>query len=190
MLEPTREQIKEAFKKTIERWERIVEDVDYFSESDCDLCLLEGTKEDYVCSQLCPVSLYGEKSHCHGTPYSNFFHVRTTENALAELNFLRKVYIWWTEKGANKILDKVAMYGKQEKKEEWVDVTNELSWEFRKEAMGIGFGVLSMYYKQTLIGHLCADGGFSFVDQRFKKERSGVWFRILKKIKSLDHAGI
>ena len=37
MNEPTREQIKEAFKETIERWEKIVEDVEYYKGTDCQL---------------------------------------------------------------------------------------------------------------------------------------------------------
>jgi hypothetical protein len=94
MTEPTRQQIKEAFKETIERWEKIVEDVDYFERSHCELCPLF-----HLCSETkaCPIVIYTKETNCSGTPYLNFWNDRTPANALAELNFLRKVYIWWME---------------------------------------------------------------------------------------------
>ena len=125
MSEPTREQIKGAFKKTIERWEKIVEDVEYFHESNCALCRL-GQIHDSCKEKACPIFLYTNERSCIDTPYSEFDHEKTPANALAELNFLRKVYIWWMEGESKKDWwTKV----KEEKKEEWVDVTKETTWK-------------------------------------------------------------
>ena len=117
MNEPTREQIKEAFNKTIERWEKIVEDVSYYNRSTCVLCeLFPGA----ACKEkICPVAIYAKQSVCHGTPYWDFTHDKTPANALAELNFLRKVYIWWMEreeKGWAIRLAGEAMLGAKEEK--------------------------------------------------------------------------
>lgn len=188
MKEPTRQQIKEAFQKTIERWERIVEDVDYFDESECDLCLLEGTKEDYVCSQLCPVRLYGKKGYCNGTPYKDFFRSRTPENALAELNFLRKVYIWWMEGELNKIFDKwgasVVRARKEWKKEEWVDVTDEIEWiaeDYPKQALP--HMLYGTHENGDRMGYISSEGfGVCFgYEDKYRIEQSGQTFRYIKK---------
>ncbi len=128
MSEPTRQEIKEEFKKTIKRWEKIAEDVGYFHKSECLLCLLESLDgEHYVCSQSCPIRLYTENVSCNGTPYTTFFSDKTPENALAELNFLRKVYIWWMEeKEKDKKWEGLTGYVKEEKKkEEWHDIPTE-----------------------------------------------------------------
>ena len=121
MSEPTREQIKEAFKKTIERWEKIVEDVDYFSSSQCELCQLQ---EASGCG-YCPVAEKTGKSQCKNTPFWDFQYEKSLEHALAELNFLRKVYIWWGEGEGRS----TGVVRKEEKKEEWVDVTEETWWK-------------------------------------------------------------
>ena len=171
MKEPTREQIKEAFKKTIERWEKIVEDVDYFHESECALCLLESPDgEHYVCSQLCPIKSHtkGGLDSCHATPYPKFFQDKTPENALAELNFLRKVYIWWIEEEGKDVKGK----------EEWVDVSKEVKFWLRND------GVLQIDDKDRIIGHMWADGEFYWTckGRDYKKEVfKDRQFRILKK---------
>jgi len=126
MPEPTREQIQKAFKETIERWEKIVRNPDYYVESNCQLCLLNG---DTSCHSSCPIRDYGDHAVCRGTPYVAFAYDQTSENALAELNFLRKVYIWWIEGEGKKNGWMFIKVNKEEKKEEWVDVTNEILWE-------------------------------------------------------------
>ena len=64
MKEPTRQQIKEAFNETIERWERIVEDPTYHSKTECSLCELEIKDGEHRCSKLCPIGLYTNHSWC------------------------------------------------------------------------------------------------------------------------------
>ena len=188
MSEPTREQIKEAFKETIERWERIVEDVGYHDKSHCFLCTLF---PGYIAScnpSVCPVALYAKDSVCDGTPYPEFRDNKTPANALAELNFLRKVYIWWMEKEVNNILEKYGIDDlKEEKKEEWEDVTEEIEW--RLEDCGSGFHYLGGYYKEERVVNADLSGIWIAMfpsDQDFKveadlpKELNN--FRILKKI--------
>ncbi len=135
MREPTRQQIKEAFNKTIERWEGIMEDPKYFNRTNCKLCTLDNDKGDetYHCNNSCPIKDYGDANHsgCAETPYIAFFKDKTSANALAMLNFLRKVYIWWMEeKEKDKKWEGLTGYVKEEKKkEEWVDVTEETQWK-------------------------------------------------------------
>lgn len=184
MTEPTRQQIKEAFKKTIERWERMVEDVDYFHETECSLCLLEATDDFYVCTEFCPIRLHTSKSFCHGTPYTNFFRDKTPANALAELNFLRKVYIWWMEEGEkDKKWESLTGYKreiKEEKKEEWVDVTEEVDWRLHK--LGHTFWVRG-YYKNEFIVWLDNDGISRQMQSLYeiKVKRDNMSFNVLKK---------
>ena len=182
MSEPTREQIKEAFIKTIERWERIVEDVDFFHETECSLCLLEGTADEYVCSQLCPVRLYTELTSCGGTPYGKFFHDKTPANALVELNFLRKVYIWWIEKEEILEIKGNKFYGnemKEEKKEEWVDVTKNI--KAKAHIYADGTALLRLYDDSYRFGYMEGQVRICTDDKAKYKAISGFDFRILKK---------
>lgn len=185
MPEPTREQIKEAFKATIDRWEKIVEEPDYYHRSECELCLLESA--NYKCNNSCPIKNYkdGYQSGCTNTPYGDFFRNKTPENALAELNFLRKVYIWWMEKEAKKILDKVAMCGKEEKKEDWVDVTAEVVWITKDyEHANLPHLLYGSHFNEKDIAYI-NDTGFHISygqhEEKYKVEQAGQTFRILKK---------
>jgi hypothetical protein len=138
MSEPTREQIKEAFNKTIERWEKIVEDVSYFSQSCCELCKL--SPDPGPCEKkLCPVALYTESFGCNLTPYQIFTQDKTPANALAELNFLRKVYIWWME--GEKKGESVMDYMRKEEKKEGrkVGVCRAIACQFLQEDDGCSF---------------------------------------------------
>lgn len=177
MPEPTRQQIKEAFKKTIERWERIAEDADYFNETECALCELGGKDGEYICSKLCPVRLYTNCGACGGTPYSTFYHDKTPANALAELNFLRKVYIWWVEQEEGvKLVD----YLRKEKKEEWVDVGENVRWKFEPS---MRLWRLSLHYQEKEIGFLAYGTLPKFcLYDGYKLERDDFYFRILKKV--------
>jgi len=188
MNEPTREQIKEAFKKTIERWERIVEDVDYFNDSACALCLLESPDgERYVCGQSCPIRPHTKEGlgSCSGTPYNDFFNDKTPANALAELNFLRKVYIWWMEEEEkDSKWEALTGYVKEEKREEWVDVTGEITWITENYK---GATLPYLLYGTYLNGDKMAyvnKGGFQICsghEDGYKVEQHGQTFRILKK---------
>jgi len=125
-MKPTREQIKEAFKKTIERWEKIVKDPDYYAESYCHLCTLEngGTSSSkQECNTSCPIRRYkdGKYRICCGTPFFAFMNYRTEENARRELAFLREVYIDFLEQKEE---------GKKEACEE--DITEECIFHIRK----------------------------------------------------------
>jgi len=182
MSEPTREQIKEAFNKTIERWERTVEDVKFYEKSDCPLCNLF---PKHMCTQtICPIGIYAKRGSCNATPYWKFTEDKTPENALAELNFLRKVYIWWMEKEVNNILEKYGIDDlKEEKKEKWVDITKQIDWSVRADFEG-KFCVFLMMDKDGLFGHMLANGDFFFARGEYKVEHklNDQYFRILKKI--------
>ena len=179
-MEPTRQQIKEAFKETIERWEKIVEDVEYLYSSSCALC---GVREGVGCKEKgCPIFFYIGFPSCNDTPYIKFEHNKTSANALAELNFLRKAYIWWMEKEANKILDKVAMYGKEEKKEwsAWHNITEGLIG--KPYASGDGYS-MGIYYNGLKIAFADDDGFFIDALQMdsYKIEKKDSNFLFLKK---------
>ena len=186
MKESTREQIKEAFNKTIERWEKIVEDVGYYYDSSCALCDLSIATSGCI-EKNCAIALYNKIGGCKHTPYIEFDKDRTPANALAELNFLRNVYIWWMEKEANKILDKVGsgVLGarKEEKKEEWVDVTEEIEWKSYQAHDGTYW--VRGYYNGQFVTWLDIEGiheGTHAPENQIKIERADeMSFRILKK---------
>ena len=171
MSEPTRQEIKEEFKKTIERWEKIVEDVDYFKGSSCSLCTLENIEGDFYqrCNDSCPIVNFNEEDHstCFNTPYTRFYATRKREDALAELNFLRKVYIWWMEK---------------EKKEEWVDVVEELTAKVYERVDGFA---INLYHNDLNIAFIDGDGIYIRTESGayaiYKVEIKDETFRILRK---------
>lgn len=128
-MKPTTGQIKGAFRESIERWEKITEDLGYYDKTNCSLCNLgKDDKYDYDCNEYCPIRDYGTGNHaiCCNTPYDTFHMNRTKENALAELNFLREVYIDYLEEGEKDVCCKEE---EEKKKEEWVNVTKELTAE-------------------------------------------------------------
>jgi len=115
-MKPTREKIKKAFKETIERWEKIVKDPTYHGRSECPLCCVDdGIK-------------YGNHAICTNTPYHNFAANPTSENALAELNFLRKVYIWYIDNGKDVEV---------KPKEGWEDITEEITITLSNGSIGV-----------------------------------------------------
>jgi len=169
--EPTREQIKEAFKATIERWEKIVEDPFYFNQSHCELCKL---RSGFSCKDKpCPVALYVDTDGCLNTPYMEFSRIPIETNALAELNFLRKVYIWWMERE-----DCKSDVVKEEKKEEWEDITEKLVLSTEQSINGRYF--LRIAYQGTDIG-IIYRGQLSFYHLTYKAEYSAYTTSILKK---------
>lgn len=197
MSEPTQEQIKEAFEGTIKRWERIVEDPSYYHASDCQLCRVYGEYEgDKSCHKYCPIRSYGNHAVCVGTPHDAFSNRNSAENALAELNFLRKVYIWWMEgneeedeKVMNVARGDVAMqWAKKEKKEEWKDVTDKIEWELDEFSDGfLMWGIFGGYEKIVYFGKngLFLNNRASKIykiEEAPKGSISGTCFRILKKI--------
>lgn len=144
MSEPTRQQIKEAFKKAIERWEKIVEDVGHYEITKCPLCLLFSDKPCSCNEHLCPIALCVKDSVCENTPFIEFRDDHTPANALAELNFLRKVYIWWMEKESKEIYEQWLRDNKVEKKQE------------KKEGRKVG------YCQASPCKYLHLDGSCSF----------------------------
>lgn len=143
-MKATDEQIMKAFRETIERWEKIVKDPDYFSESNCSLCLLENDTGDehQRCNSSCPIRNYRGGDHwgCVETPYNTFYNARTEENALVELEFLCEVYVDFLEDKVQGLLDEIGkglkVEAEAEKKEEWVDVTESLHLSFHKHFSG------------------------------------------------------
>ena len=179
MSEPTREQIKEAFNKTIERWERIVEDVGHHNKSHCSLCSLFPDHIGSCNKNVCPIGLYTKSSICEHTPYFTFQEDKTPANALAELNFLRKVYIWWMEKEVNKVFEKYGIDDlKEEKKEEWEDVTKECLVAIKENRRG---GYLEIYHKGntlTLQAMKCSLNENGELSVRFWKPRDKYKFSL------------
>lgn len=63
-------ELKKAFRATIERWEKIVDDVDCYGRSDCALC-------DYSHSMglgcdNCPIFKKTDETKCFDTPWDDF----------------------------------------------------------------------------------------------------------------------
>lgn len=184
-MKPTKKQIKEAFRETIERWGKIVNNLSYYEESYCSLCTLENVPGDICmsCNHSCPIRNYKDENHycCVKTPYGNFYHNRTPENALVELNFLREVYIDFLEKnGMNK---EKAEEAKCCKEEEWEDVTRELTAEVcmiepRGYIVLSHDGIKIAYTKS----HYKDEGlRFSLRHNDYKIETKGGDFNILRK---------
>ena len=91
-------ELKKAFKSTIERWEKIVEDVTYYARSECDLCSYFNTLKrghEYACT--CGCLIYDKTGGvlCKNTPHADFINLGggTEENALRVLVFLKDLYI-------------------------------------------------------------------------------------------------
>lgn len=169
-------ELKKAFRKTIERWEKIVDDVTYFARSDCDLCawaLRYAEKGRTACS-VCLIGKKCEDKRCYGTPYADFEKAKTKENALRELVFLKDLYIELIEcPKPHSLLDgasdeykkelaelwekKRGMREKRAKKEEWVDVTKEVTWGVEKVTK---FYYLRIFYDKEIIARSeTFDGG-------------------------------
>ena len=118
---PTYEEKLRALKETIKRWERIAdkEDYEYYNNTNCPLCMLSDGNPS--CWDGCPIREKTGRYMCCGTPFHAFNTNHTKENALAEVVFLKNLYIEMLEKeypGAKHI--------PKEKKKEWVDVGKEL----------------------------------------------------------------
>lgn len=145
-------ELKKAFKETIERWEKIIDDVTYYARSGCALC-------DYKVNNLesglrckgCPVREKTGKSQCGGTPWGRFMRNRTTENALRELVFLKNLYIELVEcpipssplEDALRGLNDKIEEEKRAKKGRWVDITKEC--KYRADGLGRGYYVACTY---------------------------------------------
>lgn len=134
----SKEEIGRAFRKTIDRWQEIVKDPGYHEKSYCHLCTLEndeGDEEMRGCNKWCPIRYYNGGLHggCCDTPYFTFTNHKTKENAKAELDFLCEVYLDFLENQIQEQLGELNRAIKEEtreaeeKKEEWVGVTEELT---------------------------------------------------------------
>ena len=79
------EKILEALKGSISKWEGIVADTVKDERSgNCPLCQL------FTCYE-CPVMLRSGHVGCINTPYTKYLHDPSTENAQAELDFLKSL---------------------------------------------------------------------------------------------------
>lgn len=149
----TRSQVKEAFRGTLDRWEKIVKDPSYHSDTFCQLCTLEldypaMSQNDQRCNESCPIRSYNEGYHyaCSNTPYSAFTNYQTTENAQAELDFLREVYVDFLEKELKESIEHIkackaskaeAEEEKKPKEPKWKDITNDLRLHKSYDARGV-----------------------------------------------------
>lgn len=168
----SKEKIREAFRKTISRWQKIVKDPDYFKGTYCYLCILENDEDNdrQKCNDSCPIKNYKGEDHwaCCDTPYNTFFDHQTKENARVELTFLCEVFIDFLE---DEIQDEaqdqtITLKGfweeleeeeAAEKKEEWVDVTER--FEFRSYQAGMYYWIgIYEKYKSLQIGWLDSAG--------------------------------
>lgn len=187
-MKATKEQIKEAFRKTIHRWEMIVEDPDYRDGSYCHLCILENIEGNIIqfCNESCPIRGYKGEDHfaCDETPCLTFFNNQTKENALVELNFLREVYLDFLENLIQEQCDELCMAMKaesEEAKKEWVDITKEIEWRLHQAPYTRGYWVRG-YYKGEPIVWLDNDGIDSFSSYDTKIEKSDMSFNVIKRI--------
>ena len=193
-------ELKKAFRATIERWEKIVDDVTYYARSGCDLC--NYADKNSSCD-MCPIYIKTRTTGCEGTPWDDFTNLggQTTENALRELVFLKNLYIelidcpkpldeWdkLTKKErkrleeAQKVINELVPE-KRAKKEEWVDITKEIEWKLvsRRE----GYWRLTAFYEGKEIGFMNNKAGYICTEDYdiYKTEihSSSMYFKILKK---------
>lgn len=167
-----------AFRRTLERWEKIVENPEYWRESSCVLCDVE----EEGCID-CPIRLFTDNDSCSDTPYNNFYVNRTIENAITELAFLHKVYSWYLEQEVKEVEEKEIA---EEVKEEWVDVTDRLYF-FPHFHMASGYDVhfSEKEDKGDWIGWIYADGemeiGFDYKDKYEIERVESKLFKIFKR---------
>jgi len=197
---PTYEEKLQALKESIEHWEKdILPDTDKAYNEDkmagkhCPLCRLKMKYGINDCSG-CPIYEKTKAHSCWGSPWLKFVNEPTKENALAEVVFLKNLYIEMLEKGKprNFCVDckhwvggKCVFIGKcghrpEEKKEEWVDVTDNLTWVHTRKDKN-GFGLLEIFDDEIFIGHFSLNNLYIAEDNYRQEEHSGR-FCILKKV--------
>lgn len=197
--------LKKAFKETILRWEKIVDDVTYYARSECALCrsaMMDENDYPHAC-HACPIYKKTRVGMCKETPHEDFVAVKgqTKENALRELVFLKNLYIELIDcpKPSDE-LDEIRekkiemfekwderlsrLYGgkeKRAKKEEWVDITKEIKWNVRE--CGKNRYILELYAGKVFIGHMDGRGKFCLPEDRYRAENSceGYYLKVSRK---------
>lgn len=177
---------------------------------DCACCVLTGFNPERKfetglhCENGCPIFEKTQKHGCKDTPYEHFENARTKENAQTEVIFLKNLLIEMLEKGEPRDyckdcchwVDDECSLGwecehkkgewkripkqKEEKKEEWVDVTMDVEWRMRCD--GEDLYVLVMRDNGDVFGHMWADGEFYISNSSKYRACCGRQFRILKKV--------
>lgn len=165
---PTHEEKVRALKESIIIWEKRVKNLD--EPMPCPCCSLD---DDY--GGGCKHCLIGEKySGCHETPYYKFKKCRTKENAQGMVIFLKNLLIEILEKGKPRDYCKECVHWVDEKcdfdgecehrpkdcppkKEEWVDVNQELYAELN--TIGIdGKCYPQIFHDNEEVAFLSCDG--------------------------------
>lgn len=84
-----------ALKESIEKWEKRAagEHSERANILSCPLCVLyhEDCRDDGKPCEGCPVLAKTGRDCCHGTPYYDYWHNNTIENAQRELDFLKSL---------------------------------------------------------------------------------------------------
>ncbi len=194
MSEPTREQIKEAFKQTIERWEKIIGSLSYKEErwvnitKDCrfdlegdeffkikdkDGSLISIQRNKAQVSYSVGKREHGELTVVFGPPRAGYkFEINRFKN----FEILKKL---GTEKDCKaKGIGLTEPAATEEKKEEWEDITEKVVLTTEKNDGGQYF--LRISYQQRNIG-IIYKGQLNLYDLTYKVEYSGYTTKILKK---------
>lgn len=199
-------ELKKAFKETIKRWEKIVDDVTYYARSDCALCEWALNESgSYLCTP-CPIFKKTRRTQCHKTPWHPFMSDRTPENALRELVFLKNLYIELIDCPiSSNSLDKIRkekiemfekwderlsrLYGGENraKKKGRVDITEKLIWKTRETTDGFVYLIGYLHGKEIVQ----LDAGYGIclrhsadpkIGKKYKiEEREFGYFKILKR---------
>jgi len=187
MKKPTYEEKIQALKESIKHWEENAEDPKNATTGSafCACCQLVGYGSGgkvVRCELGCPIYEKTGEKYCENTPYANievFKNKPTKEEAQAEVIFLKNLLIEMLEKKEYEVVGNI-----HEKKEEWVDITQEtkLRWDRHGEYWNI-----HVEYDGEEIAYICDEELFnSWNSSKYKIERnekdSNYLFRILKRV--------
>ena len=202
-----KEELKKAFRKTIARWEKIGDDVNYYMESDCPLCkyAINAQNDDSHACHICPIYKETGVELCKNTPHEDFAEIngQTTENALRELVFLKDLYIELidcpkptvrtcvecgeffdptTVPWDDSTIEDFKKGCEKRAKEEWVDITKDVRWDI--DDMFEDWRLTGCYHESEIC-FLKADEGIVISGDKSKYkvtiEESGYYFKVLKK---------
>lgn len=207
---PTYEEKLQALKESIVNWEETAKDLAFRS---CPLCDLRNkyTKKGDCHRAECPISEKAGRAGCAGTPYWDFDRNPTKENALAEVVFLKNLYIemleshgqksdkgglpagccpdceYWVDKGKGCNYDGECPRKPRPKKEEWVDVTEEVEMKWDKHG-DLGYNIhlshdgtwLAYLFDKGNAFNTCCGGSQKYRIE-FHQGQIDTFFRILKK---------
>lgn len=170
---PTYEEKLEALRESIKHWEKdVLPDLEgnHHGAQECPLC-------NFACDD-CPLYI-GEPTTCSREGFwGRFDDNRTKENALAMICHMKNLLIEMLD-ARNKIRKDFP----EKKKEEWVDVTEEIEWKpIRIFHRGIAFYYLQGYHDGTEVTHWYSSRGLQrgTLDKYTVQIETNI-FRILKK---------